>query len=435
MDFQAIVLAAGKGSRMADITSKCPKALLPVGHRPVIWYTLKLLQNNGFKEAIIVLPSQHKSEIMAQIQANSDISLQLTEKVVQSSEEGQEIGTADVLRDIIKTFDIKKDLLVVSSDIVSDVSLDPLFALHYIRNSALTVLFTPILGGFLASPAPGPKTKRKVERDLVAIENDSKRLLFMASEADFEDEVVLKPRILKSCPRFKVYSNLQDAHVYIISNTVFDVWINDDEINSIKGDLVPYLCRKQFSATTATDSSKRGNVVSNIIEMSSSNEVGNFCKTAFACHGYIDSDSFCIRANNLAAYMYANRQISRLWIKIARRELASTVHSSIEIAEKSKVGNDNFVWKNVKVSQESLVRGCTIGVDCEIGSKTKLTNSIVMDKARIGDGCSLQNTIVCREAVVREGCQLNNCVVVDLVAPETKSNNEIITNEDRFMEI
>lgn len=47
-EFQAVVLAAGRGSRMLEITAGQPKCLLPVGPKPLIWYTLNKLQNSGF---------------------------------------------------------------------------------------------------------------------------------------------------------------------------------------------------------------------------------------------------------------------------------------------------------------------------------------------------------------------------------------------------
>lgn len=49
MEFQAVIMAAGRGSRMTDLTSTTPKALLPVANMPLIWYPVKLLENAGFE--------------------------------------------------------------------------------------------------------------------------------------------------------------------------------------------------------------------------------------------------------------------------------------------------------------------------------------------------------------------------------------------------
>lgn len=47
-EFQALVLAAGRGSRMPEITTGKPKCLLPVGTKPLVWYSLFKLQELDF---------------------------------------------------------------------------------------------------------------------------------------------------------------------------------------------------------------------------------------------------------------------------------------------------------------------------------------------------------------------------------------------------
>ena len=49
MEFQAIILAAGRGSRISDLTSSIPKPLLPISNKPMIWYPVRTLENAGFE--------------------------------------------------------------------------------------------------------------------------------------------------------------------------------------------------------------------------------------------------------------------------------------------------------------------------------------------------------------------------------------------------
>lgn len=49
LEFQAVILAGGRGSRFPDLTEGRPKCLLPVGPLPLIWYPLNLLQRHGFQ--------------------------------------------------------------------------------------------------------------------------------------------------------------------------------------------------------------------------------------------------------------------------------------------------------------------------------------------------------------------------------------------------
>ncbi|GAA6088429.1 translation initiation factor eIF-2B subunit gamma [Tachysurus ichikawai] len=50
MELQAVLMAAGGGSRMMDLTYNTPKPLLPVGNKPLIWYPLSLLERAGFED-------------------------------------------------------------------------------------------------------------------------------------------------------------------------------------------------------------------------------------------------------------------------------------------------------------------------------------------------------------------------------------------------
>lgn len=49
MEFQPIIMAAGPGSRLAELTSKCPKAALLIGNRPMVWYPINMLEKAGFE--------------------------------------------------------------------------------------------------------------------------------------------------------------------------------------------------------------------------------------------------------------------------------------------------------------------------------------------------------------------------------------------------
>lgn len=55
MELQAVLMAAGGGSRMTDLTYNTPKAMLPVGNKPLMWYPLNLLERVGFEGESLVL--------------------------------------------------------------------------------------------------------------------------------------------------------------------------------------------------------------------------------------------------------------------------------------------------------------------------------------------------------------------------------------------
>ena len=64
-EFQAVVMAAGTGSRFTELTSQRAKCLLPLGNLPMVWYPLNLLHRIGFQEVIVVVTEATRAEIAA----------------------------------------------------------------------------------------------------------------------------------------------------------------------------------------------------------------------------------------------------------------------------------------------------------------------------------------------------------------------------------
>lgn len=51
---RALILAAGRGSRMKSLTNDCPKSLLSIGQKPLIEWQLEALRGAGIKDIAIV---------------------------------------------------------------------------------------------------------------------------------------------------------------------------------------------------------------------------------------------------------------------------------------------------------------------------------------------------------------------------------------------
>lgn len=52
---QAVVLMGGLGTRLGEITEKCPKAMLDINGRPFFWYQFELLLQAGFRRFVFCL--------------------------------------------------------------------------------------------------------------------------------------------------------------------------------------------------------------------------------------------------------------------------------------------------------------------------------------------------------------------------------------------
>uniref|UniRef100_F7ALR5 Translation initiation factor eIF2B subunit gamma n=1 Tax=Ornithorhynchus anatinus TaxID=9258 RepID=F7ALR5_ORNAN len=225
MEFQAVVMAVGGGSRMMDLTSSIPKPLLPVGNKPLIWYPLNLLERVGFEEVIVVTTKEVQKSLNPETKMKLD---------VVCIPEDADMGTADSLRHIHQK--IKTDVLVVSCDLVTDVALHEVVDLFRAHDATLSMLMKR--GPDSTEPIPGQKGKKKPveQRDFVGVDDTGKRLLFMANEADLDEELVIKRSILHKHPRIHFRTGLMDAHLYCLRKYVVDFLVENR--SSVQGSVI-----------------------------------------------------------------------------------------------------------------------------------------------------------------------------------------------------
>jgi glucose-1-phosphate thymidylyltransferase len=62
---KALILAAGKGTRLRPLTNTCPKHLIPVANKPVLFYGLDQIKDAGITEIGIVVSPETNPQILA----------------------------------------------------------------------------------------------------------------------------------------------------------------------------------------------------------------------------------------------------------------------------------------------------------------------------------------------------------------------------------
>jgi glucose-1-phosphate thymidylyltransferase len=103
----AVVLAAGKGTRLLHLTKHIPKPLLPVAGRPIINYTLDFLQKLNIRKIFIVVGYRHQQiqEYLNKTRFRGSIEYLFQE---------QQLGIADAIN-LAKEI-VKKDFVVYLGD-------------------------------------------------------------------------------------------------------------------------------------------------------------------------------------------------------------------------------------------------------------------------------------------------------------------------------
>lgn len=455
MEFQPVIMAAGRGSRMTDLTAKCPKALLPIGNMPMIWYPVNMLEKAGFEEAIIVVLESCQAEIQKALVEICQVKMRLD--FVGISEDN--LGTADSLRNLKDK--IKTDILVVSCDLVTDVSLHQLANVHRKYDSSLTLLLSPLPSQYVDIPTPGVKSRKRPEKDFIGFDDKGDRVLFMASEADLEDTFTMRKSVLKKHPFINIKSGLTDCHLYVMKKWIIDYLADSQDKTSVKGELVPYLIKKQFAKPKKPEKellttnvsiiseevkpdifsfSSEDEIITQIREMSTWIDHKGDMKECYhgdriRCYAYVQNNGFCVRANTISAYNESNKQIPRLLPQLAPSRNITSVHSSATIKEKSQVGSECLVAEGVTIGEKVSIKRSIIGKHCSIGDKCKIANSLIMDYVTVSESCNIQGSIICANSHIGEKCELKDCIVGggQNIISMGKFTNEAIV--DRMMEI
>lgn len=115
---QAMIFAAGLGTRLKPITEHIPKALVEVGGKPLLEHVLLRMRDAGFEHIVINL--HHKADQIVDFlhaKGNFGLDIQL------SDERAQLLDTGGGIRHAIPLFDSNLPILIHNVDILSNVDL------------------------------------------------------------------------------------------------------------------------------------------------------------------------------------------------------------------------------------------------------------------------------------------------------------------------
>ncbi len=81
MSLKGVVLAGGTGSRLMPLTKVTNKHLLPVGHKPMIYYPIAKLTSVGIKEILIVTGVEYMGDVVSLLGSGREFDCRFTYKV------------------------------------------------------------------------------------------------------------------------------------------------------------------------------------------------------------------------------------------------------------------------------------------------------------------------------------------------------------------
>lgn len=197
---KAVILAGGMGTRMRPLTYVIPKAMLPIGGKPLLEHTVRYLKEYGITE-VIVCVAYLKNHIIDYFKKGKDLGAK-----IQYAEADMPLGTAGQLKTAEKY--ISETFLAMNGDIITSLNIGRLIRFHRkvrgIGTIALKKFDVPVPYGY------------------IEVDSDSSIKKFTE-----------KPTLTFSA----------NAGVYVLEPKVFD-YIRKNQVASLETETFPTLLKK-----------------------------------------------------------------------------------------------------------------------------------------------------------------------------------------------
>jgi len=134
---KAILLAGGKGTRLRPLTIHTPKPIVPIFDRPFLHYQLDLLKQVPEIDEVILSLNYQPRRIEEIFGDGSDSGLAIRYVV-----EPSPLGTGGAVRYAGES--LRDSVVVFNGDVLTQVDLGAVIALHRQRHAKATIVLTPV---------------------------------------------------------------------------------------------------------------------------------------------------------------------------------------------------------------------------------------------------------------------------------------------------
>lgn len=130
-----VIMAGGKGTRIAQVNSEVPKPMIPIEGKPILEYQIKALSGQGYTDFVLIVG--HMGQVIKDYFGNGSSRGVRIEYITEDCP----LGTAGALFFLKDT--IKEDFLLLNGDIIFDVDIRRFNEYHRGNNAIATILTHP----------------------------------------------------------------------------------------------------------------------------------------------------------------------------------------------------------------------------------------------------------------------------------------------------
>jgi mannose-1-phosphate guanylyltransferase len=137
----AVMLVGGAGLRMRPLTEDLPKCMIPLHGKPLLYWTLTWLRDQGFDH--VVLGVSHRKETVINYVRENPFGLK-----VDFSEHTQEGETGEGFRLAIKRHVNDENFLAMNGDELTNMTLQKFINFHFTQKGIATIAVSPMRSPF-----------------------------------------------------------------------------------------------------------------------------------------------------------------------------------------------------------------------------------------------------------------------------------------------
>jgi mannose-1-phosphate guanylyltransferase len=336
---KAMILAAGKGTRVRPITYTIPKPLIPILQKPVMEFLLELLRKHGFDQ-IMVNVSHLADEIENYFRDGQrfgvEIGYSFEGRIVEGKLVGEALGSAGGLRRIqdFNTF-FDDTFIVLCGDALIDLDLTAAVKWHKAKGAIATVVTKKV-------------PKEEVSSYGVVVTDQDGRIKSFQEKPSVEEAL----------------STEINTGIYIFEPEVID-YIPPKQQYDIGSELFPKLV-----------------------------EIG-------APFYAVSMDFQWVDIGKVPDYWQAIRGVLMGEIKnvnIPGKEIAPGIYTGLNVAvnwDKVKIQGPVYIGSMTKIEDGATIIGPTmIGPNCWVCSGATVDNSVIFEYSRLGAGVRLIDKLV-----------------------------------------
>lgn len=351
---QALIMAAGYGTRLEPLTLAVPKPMVPIVNKPTMQHNMELLRRNGIRD-ITANIHYHPEQITNYFRDGSDFGVDL----VYSFEETL-LGTAGGVKRMARIADVRDTFVVLSSDALTDINLRRMIAVHNKKKALVTMALSPV---------PDPS-----EFGVVALDERDRITAFQE-----------KPK------KGKALSNLVNSGIYVFEPEVLDL-IPEGRFSDFGSEIFPRLAKK-----------KEGIFGYRMVEYWS--DVGGLAPYIKANYDAMQGTvRIFIPGKKVSSYVWAGRHCEI--DESVQFEGCVIVGDRCEIRRGSYL-KDVVLGDRCVVGQEVKIEGSIIWSDSYLSRHGSVLKSVIGNWCHVGEGVKISaHSIVSNRCQVRRGIHL-----------------------------